>query len=136
MHCHRNPRFCALAMGIMFIAGCSTKGNADACKLLASPRKDDVQAVVYVHAIGPDYLMAYGLGCENMRAEIVETGRLKTGQGIFYIINRSEAGYSVPYDATIRYDHNRNAAAVSLIKKSSSLEEIRFKGDSPPKVDS
>jgi hypothetical protein len=108
--------------------------DANTCELLASRQKDDGRAVVYVHAIGPDYLMAYGLGCENIRAEIVETGRLKAGQGIFYIINRSEAGYSVPYDAIIHHDNSRNAAVVSLIKRNSSFAEIRFKRDSPPKV--
>ena len=127
-------RFCALAMGVMLVAGCSTKGNAGACELLASPQKDAVQTIVYVHAIGPDYLMAYGLGCEDTRAEIVETGRLKAGQGIFYIIDRSEAGYSVPYNAIIRHNNGRNAAVVSLISRDSSFAEIRFKGDSPPKV--
>lgn len=125
-------RFCGVVMLVVVSIGCSAKDNPSSCELLASPRDGVFQTVVYVHAMGPDYLMAYALGCEAARAEVVKTGMLKKNEGILYIIKRSEAGYSVPYKAYISYEQNREVAVVTLIKREHVLNEAPFNGESPP----
>ena len=112
---------------------CATSNGSNTCYLLESPPRVSIKTVVYVHSIGPDYLTAYGYGCESSRSELLETSNLNSGEGILHIINRSEAGYSVPYDAMVWYDRAKNAVAVSLIGRNKSYREIKFRGVDPPK---
>ena len=89
-----------------------------------------LRSAVYVHAIGPDYVFVYSPGCPNRRITDVCFERTEKAGDIFYVIRRSEDGYSVPFDAEVEVGSGEPTAY--LIRRNTSRHEAIFRGEEPP----
>lgn len=125
--------FRTLIFGAALVVGCAPELDVSACALIARPRPERIKTVVYVHSIGPDFLTAYGQGCEDQPFESVDAKELKGTYSILYIVQHSSEGYSIPYDAIVSLNQTTGKTVVSLLRRSTSLAEIKFVGDDPPK---
>jgi hypothetical protein len=117
---------------IFVLFGCSVDKNSDFCKKIQSVHRDEIKSVVYVHLIFPDLLFAEIENCPDLSLKNVTTEKLSNEDGIFYILNRSEAGFLVPYDANIYYDSEKMEPHVYLLNKNKELREKKYVEQSPP----
>jgi hypothetical protein len=106
----------------------------DACRKIDAHVRGVAHAIVYVHAIGPDSMFAYDPACEDRRIEEVDFSRIDPANrdDIFYIVERSEQGRSVAYNAEIAWDADRERSVAYLIRRDAASHEIAFRRASVP----